>query len=88
MKFSQESIETLGRLFKDARIKSGCSQADLRRALGLKSNQYVSNVERGLSAPTIKYMLAAAKVYKIRRPTLARVLKVLINKDIDRIING
>lgn len=44
--------KTLGNFFKESRKKVGITQTNLAEDLGLKSPQFVSNVERGICAYT------------------------------------
>ncbi|MEC9281732.1 MAG: helix-turn-helix transcriptional regulator [Bdellovibrionota bacterium] len=44
--------KSLGKFFKNARKQVGLTQTHLAESLGLKSPQFVSNVERGICAYT------------------------------------
>ena len=44
--------KSLGEFFRNSRKKSGMTQTHLAEALGLKSPQFISNVERGICAYT------------------------------------
>ncbi len=45
---SQRNYERQSKLFRIARKRSGLSQKDVARILGLSTAQFVSNIERGL----------------------------------------
>ncbi len=52
-------------LLKVARIEGDFKQMKVSRELGLNNSQYLSNIERGLCAPSMDTVLALAKIYKI-----------------------
>lgn len=60
----------LGNYFKDRRSIAGITQADLAKLLGLKSSQFVSNVERGICAYTMEQLPMVINECKIERKEL------------------
>ena len=55
----------LNKLLKMARIDCDFKQLEVSKELGLANAQYLSNIERGLCAPSMETVLALAKIYKI-----------------------
>ena len=53
----------LGKIFKTLRTKEGLTQRDVSSKMGYTTIQFVSNWERGLSAPPIKDLPKLAKLY-------------------------
>lgn len=49
---------------RQLRIKAGVSQAELGKALGHSTPQFISNIERGLCGIPVKDFRAIAKVLK------------------------
>lgn len=60
----------LGQFFKDCRTKAGITQAHLASELGLKSSQFISNVERGICAYTGQQLPLVIKNCLINRGEL------------------
>ena len=56
-------MKELGRSLKRLRMKAGLTQRDAASALGYNTPQFVSNNERGISAPLIKTIPKLAKLY-------------------------
>jgi|GEM_PF-3486814 len=84
MKLSLESRQALGKYLKEARVQAKLPQSAIVKTLGLKSNQYVSNIERGLCSPSVAFLVEATKAYKIRRPTMASIMKKIYSHEIDK----
>ena len=55
----------LGDYLREAREKSGLSQAEVAENLGLKSAQSISNIERGVAPLTQSKIAALARLLKI-----------------------
>jgi len=55
----------INELLRTARIEGSFSQLVASKELGLGNSQYVSNIERGLCAPSMDTVLVLAKLYKI-----------------------
>lgn len=60
----------LGNFFKSKRSHAGITQAELANVLGLKSSQFVSNVERGICAYTIEQLPQVITKCEIERAEL------------------
>ena len=67
--------QNLGNFLKNTREKIGLSQLDVAEAMGLKSAQYLSNIERGVSS-----------LSKTMIPKVARILKVDAEDIVDAIL--
>lgn len=67
--------QNLGNFLKNTREKVGLSQLDVAEAMGLKSAQYLSNIERGVSS-----------LSKTMIPKVARILKVDAEDIVDAIL--
>lgn len=50
-------------ILKEMRIAAGLTQQEVSEALGYSTPQFVSNWERGLSAPPINMLKRIAKLY-------------------------
>lgn len=53
----------LGKIFKTLRENAGLTQRDVSSKMGYTTIQFVSNWERGLSAPPIKDLPKLARLY-------------------------
>ena len=53
----------LGKIFKTLRENAGLTQCEVSSKMGYTTIQFVSNWERGLSAPPIKDLPKLAKLY-------------------------
>ena len=53
----------LGKIFKTLRKNAGLTQREVSSKMGYTTIQFVSNWERGLSAPPIKDLPKLAKLY-------------------------
>lgn len=60
----------LGAYLRQKRIEAGYSQVDLAKILGYSSSQFVSNWERGLSAPPGDGLQVLIKLLKLNRETV------------------
>lgn len=50
---------------KEARLKSGLSQQDVAQTLNYTTAQFISNWERGVSAPPIDVLKTLSRLYKV-----------------------
>lgn len=57
--------ERIGTYLKGLRKGAGLSQGDAASALGYSSNQFISNVERGVCTPSPCVIRNFLKIYKI-----------------------
>lgn len=57
----------LNRMLRDARLKSGYSQLEVARELGLTSPQYISNIEREICPPSVEALVKMGQLYKIQQ---------------------
>ena len=62
------------RFLIEKRLNAGFSQKELAETLGWTSGQYVSNIERGLSAFPEDKMKRLSKVLKVPLPKLIRIM--------------
>lgn len=82
-KKGQERFMELSVLLRELRLANGITQSEVARALGLASNQYVSNWERALSAVPISKIKTLAELYKVHVDVFKiELLKIKIN-DLD-----
>lgn len=56
MKLTSKCRKRLGAHVRTLREYQGLSQGDVAKALGLSTNQYVSNIERGIAEPPHYYI--------------------------------
>jgi transcriptional regulator with XRE-family HTH domain len=64
----------LGNYLREARVDSGLMQINLARILKYSSSQFISNWERGLSAPPNKDLQVLIKLLKLNRAKLVEVM--------------
>jgi len=69
--FSKE----MGKMLKKARMDAGLTQKELSRILGYGTSQFISNWERGISAPSFETYVQLAEVLKISERKLLNALK-------------
>lgn len=62
----------LSEFLKTKRIEAGLSQADISKALGYSTPQFISNWERGISAPPVSHVKKLANLYKVSADDLFR----------------
>jgi len=55
----------LGNFLKERRISNGLTQKDMANRLGLKSSQFVSNIERGIAAIPLRHVESYSKVLNV-----------------------
>lgn len=58
-------MSKLGDYLKEKRTAAGKTQWDVARALGYKTNQFISNFERGVSIPPTNTVDTLATLYKV-----------------------
>lgn len=64
----------LGTYLRTVREKAGLSQLDLSEAMGLKSAQYLSNIERGVSSLSKAMIPVVAKILKVDAEDIVNVI--------------
>lgn len=57
-------MESFGKRFKDLRLESGLGQIALAKELGV-GKSIISSWERGESYPSMPYLIAIAKYFKV-----------------------
>ncbi|MGE0763540.1 MAG: helix-turn-helix domain-containing protein [Bdellovibrionales bacterium] len=65
-----DAFARIGDFFREKRIDAGLTQADVANALGLSTGQFISNWERGVSAPPMDYLPKLVKLYKMNKSQL------------------
>lgn len=65
-----DAFTRIGDFFRDKRVDAGLTQADVANALGLSTGQFISNWERGISAPPMDYLPKLVKLYKVNKAQL------------------
>ena len=65
----------MGAMLKKARKEAGLTQKQLGRILGYGSSQFISNWERGISAPSFETYVLLAEILKISERKLLSALK-------------
>lgn len=63
-----------GKFLKEKRVKANLTQAQVAKALGYKTSQFVSNWERGLSTPPAFVIKKIAELYNINAKELVGLL--------------
>lgn len=64
MQMDQES-QSLGLFLRDKRMAAGFSQGDVAKKLGYSTAQFISNWERGLSAPPMDTLRVLSNLYNV-----------------------
>lgn len=72
--------EKLGEYLKQTRLKSGCVQKIIADKAGLKTTQFISNIERGLCAVSPSVLRIMIKEYGIPKNEF---LKFIVNLEMD-----
>ncbi len=73
-----------GRIIKKLRTNAGLSQKEVSAALGHKSSQFISNIERGVAFPPAKNIKTMARLYKTDPKYIAVLLTRLRLKEFER----
>jgi transcriptional regulator with XRE-family HTH domain len=60
-------------LLRSERVSAGLTQLQLAKALGYKSMQFVSLIERGLSSPPNEYLGKVGVVLKIKNKKILQI---------------
>lgn len=66
--------KTLALYLKSARQEAGFSQSDVASILGYRNSQFISNWERGVSAPPMKVLGKLVDLYRIDKQTVIEVI--------------
>ena len=64
----------LGAFLREKRLAKGLSQASVSSQLGYSSPQFISNWERGVSAPPLKALGVLVRLYGLTRDELIDVI--------------
>lgn len=72
--------QKLGEYLKQTRIKSGCVQRVIADKAGLKTTQFISNIERGLCAVSPSVLRIMINEYGISKNEF---LKFIVNLELD-----
>ena len=70
----KQDTKLLANFLKTHRENSGLSQADVAQKLGYTTPQFVSNWERGISAPPFNALKKLAVLYKIDADELFNIM--------------
>lgn len=77
----------LGESLMQARVRNGLTQREVSQELGYSSAQFISNFERGISAPPLKKIQILARRYKLPIGQVARLLMAGLEKKILEALN-
>ena len=72
----------LANFLKEKRIRAGLSQKEVAEKLGYSTAQFVSNWERGLSAPPVETLKVIAEMYNV---DLDEVFNVTLESAVNRL---
>lgn len=61
----------LGKYLRDKRTRAKLSQGDVAKLAGYTTPQFVSNIERGISPPSIEFLKIVKAPYKLNPKTIA-----------------
>lgn len=59
-------LKDLGLFLKNKRIEAGLTQKDVAKKMGYTSPQFISNWERGLTAPPLSTIRSLIKLYNLQ----------------------
>jgi transcriptional regulator with XRE-family HTH domain len=65
----------LGSYLQARRLHAGLTQRDVQLKLGYSSAQFISNFERGISAPPLSKLKVLAKLYRLN---LDKVIELIL----------
>jgi transcriptional regulator with XRE-family HTH domain len=77
-------FKKLGAFLKESRLSARVSQMDVAKLLGYSTPQFISNWERGLSAPPMSCLKKIAKLYHIKDETLFKLTLQEVEKEMRR----
>jgi len=84
IKFS-EAKKHFGKALRKSRENQGLSQGQVATALMLKGAQYISNIERGVSLPSLPILGCLVKQYSLNREGIldayTRVMKLKFREE-------
>ncbi|MGE0632592.1 MAG: helix-turn-helix domain-containing protein [Pseudobdellovibrionaceae bacterium] len=63
----------LAEYLTEKRLNAGLTQTEIARVLGYTTSQFISNWERGLSAPPLEVIKKLAKLYHVSSDELFKV---------------
>jgi transcriptional regulator with XRE-family HTH domain len=76
-----QQTDALANFLRESRISQDISQLSIAKKLGYSSAQFVSNWERGLSAPPLSCVVKLAKLLKVSEHTLfEKIVEMNIEK--------
>lgn len=70
----KRNFTELGEFLQKSRTKAGLTQREVSLDLGYSSAQFISNFERGISAPPLKKLKQLTKAYGMPVGTVTRFL--------------
>lgn len=89
---AKPNADLLGEFLQQKRIAAGFSQLDISTKLGYSTPQFVSNWERGLSAPPITVLKKIAQIYNVSADDLFEIVLTAkiqeVTKDLKRKFYG
>lgn len=68
-------FKVIGEYLKRARERAGVTQQTVAHAAGLTTPQYVSNIERGVSPPSVEFLRIILCLYEITGKEVATVIR-------------
>lgn len=72
----------LGSLIRQHRVSAGLTQAELAGQLGYRSAQFVSNWERGVSAPPMDVLAQVADLCRIPKESMVEIIVEETRRDL------
>lgn len=87
-KINQERLKAIGKILRGLREKNKTPRSILGKAMGLKNNtQYFSNIERGITPPSVRALICYIKHAKIDKEYLANALSLEERKYLDKVFS-
>lgn len=80
----EKQKEEMGNFLRNAREKSGLTQIQISHKIGLSTQQYVSNFERGFCFPTTEAIKVYIKECKLSKKELKKLMLRQLSERIDK----
>lgn len=77
-------FKKLGVYLRKLRKRAGLSQVEVSQKLGYRSNQFISNWERGLSYPPMKVLSGLALLYGVSDDSIYKELEKVVVAEVKR----
>lgn len=84
MKRAKNKFITIGKFLKRARVNAKLSQGDVKKLLGYKSPQIISDWERGICGPPLASLHILKKAYGLNEHTILKIYMNAERKELEK----